>query len=432
MDFNDLEALQEKRADVFARMRQIDDAGKTRSLTSAEQKDWDRFNAEFEDLTERIDQRQNARTRAITNGNTDLPHSTPERSIRNGEARILAGNQRFANREQNLPSGMQPSDIRPGAYIRGLMTGKWNDAPAELELFQQHRAQGGAVNTLGGVLLPQLVSDQLIDLARARTVVVQAGAQTLQMDNERVRLAKVTGDPTASWKAENTTVSASTITFGSIEFRARTLITAVKISQELVQDAPNADQQIEGVLSRAMGVQWDYAALLGTGAGEQPLGLRFTSGVTLSTGTPTATTTWTPVINQLKTVYTANYPGNPDGLALVWHPRTNATYMGMVDGQGQPLRQPDQIAAIPRFVTTQVANDTTAYGSTEALPQFLGDFSQIYLGVRSPIALEITPYAGDASGGAFTAYQYWIRAVQRGDVGVGQTGFFSIIVGSTA
>jgi HK97 family phage major capsid protein len=63
-------------------------------------------------------------------------------------------------------------------YLRGMATGRWDDADHE-------RALAEATTGAGGALVPSPLSARVIDLARNKTVVFRAGAQTVPWKAKR-------------------------------------------------------------------------------------------------------------------------------------------------------------------------------------------------------------------------------------------------------
>lgn len=78
-----------------------------------------------------------------------------------------------------------------------------------------------------------------------------------------------------------------------------------------------------------------------------------------------------------------------DPSAMVMAPRTWRTIEGFTDTTGQPLRAPVSIERIPRLSTTLVPVDQTHGTANNASPIIVGDFSQMMLGVRSGLRVEV-------------------------------------------
>jgi HK97 family phage major capsid protein len=95
------------------------------------------------------------------------------------------------DRYQDQPLSLQ-------RYLRGMATGEWDGAEHE-------RALAEATVGAGGALVPAPLSARVIDLMRARTVVLRAGGVTVPMTSQTLALARLTGEGTPAWKTEGAT-----------------------------------------------------------------------------------------------------------------------------------------------------------------------------------------------------------------------------------
>src|SRR5262249_3613586 len=143
-----------------------------------------------------------------------------------------------------------------GTFVRGIVTGKW--AP-------EHRALAEGTAVAGGFLVPEPLSRVVIDLARAQTVCVRAGARVVPMETATLKFARQTADPVAAWRGENTSITVSEPTFGQVELVAKSLACITKMSREIVEDSNNIDQIVSSALSSVIGLELDRACLFGTG-----------------------------------------------------------------------------------------------------------------------------------------------------------------------
>jgi len=100
-------------------------------------------------------------------------------------------------------------------YLRGMATGEWDGAEHE-------RALAEATVGAGGALVPAPLSARVIDLMRARTVVLRAGGVTVPMTSQTLALARLTGEGTPAWKTEGANITAADLTFDRVTFTART------------------------------------------------------------------------------------------------------------------------------------------------------------------------------------------------------------------
>jgi HK97 family phage major capsid protein len=136
-------------------------------------------------------------------------------------------------REQSMEAWVQARGLadpnRPplsfDKFLRGIASGNWDNAPEERALSE------GTLTA--GHLVPTPLSSRVIDLARNASRVLQAGAITVPMGSQTLKLARLTGEGTPAWKNENASITAADMTFDSVTFQARTLVRLVTLSVEL-------------------------------------------------------------------------------------------------------------------------------------------------------------------------------------------------------
>src|SRR5260370_756841 len=117
----------------------------------------------------------------------------------------------------------------------------------------------------GGVLVPSILSADVIDLARKQAVCFQAGAQTIPMDSSTLAIAKLTADTTMQWHIENQPQTLQQNTFGRVTLSSKMLVCLVSASTAIVEDGGNISEIIENVVGIAVGVEIDREALRGDG-----------------------------------------------------------------------------------------------------------------------------------------------------------------------
>lgn len=356
------------------------------------------------------------RAKALASGGGQYLPSSPDavRALR-PEERIT--DYLIRERRDILPDGVMDQTLSLGKMLRGIVTGDWRGAEAE------RRAMGIGTDSLGGFLVPHPLSSRIIDLARAQARVIQAGALTVPMDSSTLRLAKVLTDPRGYWKPENAAITESDMTFGPLELKAKTLAALVRVSVELLEDAQNLGQVVETALSEALGLELDRAALLGSGVGEEPLGVYNIAGVTkIDMGdNGAALTDYVPFSKAAQAVQEAN--GTP--VTLLWAPRTAGETERLKDTTGQPLQPPQSFQALRKYPTTQIPTNLTKGTATNATFAVVGDFSNLLIGVRTNLLLEASREANDA----FKNLQVLIRAYLRADVAIARPNHFAIVDG---
>ena len=171
-----------------------------------------------------------------------------------------------------------------------------------------------------------------------------------------------------------------------------------------------------------MAVEVDRASLFGSGADGQPLGLANTAGISVvSMGTNGAALTgYVQMLDALLDLETAN-AATPT--AMILNPRTRRAINGFADSTGQPLRAPAALESIPILATTTIPTNQVQGTAVNASSIALGDFSQMILGVRQELRIEVLREAYASN------LQYAFIAHLRVDVGIAQPGAFAVVKG---
>jgi len=265
--------------------------------------------------------------------------------------------------------------ITPGAFLRAIVTG----AKSETE----QRALAGGTDAAGGYTVPTVTSAQLIDLARANMVLSTAGAQTIPLDSAENVVAKVTADPTPAWRVENAAVNESDPTFGGVILKPKSIAVMVKASVELMSDSLNLETELPNVLAKAMAQEIDRVGLIGSGTDPEPTGIVNYSGLTSNTYAGGALAGYGPIMTARGALHGANERLG----AVVMASRDENTLASLTASDGQPLNMPRVLEQVPMLHTTAIPTDGGA-GSNES-QIIAGDFSQLLIGVRSSIRVEI-------------------------------------------
>jgi len=414
-----------------------------RDLTHAEQAEWDRLNAEMDRLKKQIDRQERADSidaemaqslgRVIREPDTWGPNArnggsksplhlgdgayllTPEQSMR--DVTCLRGEVEGLRSESETRLSL-------GRWFRGVVTGNWRGAEDELA---EMRAASTGDGASGGYWVPSELSSRVIDLARNRARVFEAGAMTVAMDTNELTLVKVEGDPVASWKGENQPGGETDMEFGFLKLRPRTLYALFKMSVELFEDAYEMGGTIQNALASALGLALDKGALYGVGEPIGLTGLRNWPGVQeYSMGeNGAALENYAPFSHAVEKIWSEN--GEPK--AVIYAPRTAGALDRLADLQGQPLKPPASFESLRKLVTNQVPTDMGHGSADNASDAFVGDWRQLIVGMRTDLRIEVSRDASDLASSAFRNLQVWVRAYLRADVGVAQPTHFCVIKG---
>ena len=108
---------------------------------------------------------------------------------------------------------------------------------------------------------------------------------------------------------------------------------------------------------------------------------------------------------------------------IVLAPRSNRVLSGLTDTTGQPLTPPPLLANVPILSTMAVPVNETQGTATNASSAFLGDFSQVMVGIRTQ--LQITVLNERFAEFGQVGFVGWLRA----DVQVARPAALAKIVG---
>lgn len=286
-----------------------------------------------------------------------------------------------------------------GKLVKGMITGRWENAKEEQQLM--------AMNTTGdgNVLIPTPLSTQMIDMVRASSVLNQAGAYTIPMDSSTLTVAKQVGDIATNWKKEGEKIITSDPSFTPVIFNAKTLVGMCKVTIEMLEDARNIGRLISDSLIQSLALSLDRAGIIGTGTDPEPLGLYNRSAITKQT-IGKELENYKDISAALTTILGADGQAN----AMVMSPRTYGELDNLTDTLGQPLNAPQSYANLEqKLVTTQIpANLGAGKDSSFAV---VGDFSKLWMGLRTNVILEVSRTSGDV----FDTMEYAVRAYLRAD-----------------
>ncbi|MBA7551428.1 hypothetical protein ES705_43968 [subsurface metagenome] len=328
------------------------------------------------------------------------------------EHRIYRSNEKMAS---PLTEGL--SEYSFGRIVRANIIGNNSD------LSYEEKALSGGVGSAGGFLISEQVVAGVVDKARNLACCFKAGAKTFTMGAPEVRICKVKTDPQAYYRAENTEITEGNWEIEDINLKALTMGVLITISLELIQDAPNAAQAIQDSMSAAIAQKLDLGILSGDGV-NNILGIANYPDVNIiDKGENGATITdYDDFSNAVEDVYDHN--GIPN--AVIFSPRTLFTIDRLKQATvNEPLSGPASYQALQKYATNQVATDDTHGSSSAASKAYIGDFTQVLVGLRSGLQIETSRSAGDS----FKKVQLQIRALMRLDSVLVRPGFFTVIEG---
>lgn len=382
----DVKELHSKRSEVRKMTREILDTAdkEQRKLNNDEKNAFDVCTSLLDDIQVAFDTKQERAlvTREINevSGTTTTgTHST--RSLetwtdqQTGKAvPILGKEHRFVDHIQRNGNEISSRD-----YFAGL---------AGHRVSAEARAQSIGTDTKGGFMVPEHISAEVIDLLRAKNVCIQAGARTMPMSAQTVRVCRVDSDPVASWTGESSLIPDTDMSIGALDFIAHKLTCLIKVSRELLQDAGNASTVIMNAIAIAMAAELDSAALQGDGAGK-PLGIYNNTNInTYSLGVDGHILNgYDDILYGIKEIISVN---GPIPKTAIMSPRTLIGYSLEKSGDGKPLERPDLVKSMT-FIDSSKMPVTEVQGASGAVCSsiILGGFESLVIGIRSVMDIQV-------------------------------------------
>ncbi len=257
-------------------------------------------------------------------------------------------------------------------------------------------------------VVPTEWSFPIIDKARNAAVAFKAGCTLVPMPAKVVQIGRLTTDPTATFRTEGSTVTASDPAFDFVQLQATTLSALTVASMEFLQDAPDADQVVSEAIAKAMALELDKAILFGqlgaTGTNDEgaayalaspyPKGvlknlLDNASAQVLGFGTngtaQTAATPWNEVVGAYYQVKTQNeMPG-----AIVSSDKLVQQYNSLYTSFNNVIDKPPVLRDVPWLTTNVIPSYTRGTMTSRATDLFVGDWSQVLVGQRLDFTVRV-------------------------------------------
>ena len=127
----------------------------------------------------------------------------------------------------------------------------------------------------GGALIPENLHSELIELLRPRTIVRKLGARSVPLPNGNLSMPRMSGGATSSYVGEGVDAKATGGSFDDVKLSAKTIITLVPMSNQLIGSAGyNVEQLVLGDMIAAMGSREDKAFLRDDGSNNTPTGFK--------------------------------------------------------------------------------------------------------------------------------------------------------------
>ncbi|MBT2693152.1 phage major capsid protein [Bacillus sp. ISL-55] len=274
------------------------------------------------------------------------------------------------------------NNLSLGKYVKGAITGKWEFAQAE-----QHEFRALSTAT-AGVLIPEVLSNQVIDMARNQSILFQSGVPMLPMDSNNMTISRVKSDPQFGFKAEGAETTESVMEFEPVVLKSKTVYGLMSITLEALQSSANLESVVRNSMAESIARTIDYSCLFGDGV-DEPKGILTYDDINLQAEAADLTN-YDPFVRAVGAVRRAN--GEPTAWAL--NATTDEQLNLLKDAEGNPLAIPPVLEKMERMVSNQLP-DNEGVNSDEST-SVIYDPRALLIGLQSPIRIELSREAEDA------------------------------------
>ncbi len=327
-------------------------------------------------------------------------------------------------------SGSKPQDIAGEWAKRGFQG--YREVAEELSGFEKRALEAGTLSG-AGVLIPEQMSAEFIELLYAATVATSLGARELDFQGS-LTLGRLNSGATVGYVGEEQNITPSQPGVGAIKLTGKKAAGLVPITNELLaMPSVGADAMVRDDLLTAMGLRRDLSFYRGTGAETQPKGVQswIKAGNKFNQTGTTLANVVADYCNLAKLVEESNIP--MDSAAYVMAPRTFWGLAKLLDSNGNfvfmPMLMAGNLFGFRFAKTTQIP--TNISGSQSQV--FFGVHSDVILGRDStrPLEVEVQPngayWNGSAVVAGFSNDTTPIRVIESHDVAARHDNSFALM-----
>lgn len=406
-----IEELRRKRAEINAQVQQLATKDAGEGLSADELASFETLSAEFESLTAQIGrleaaERMNAAHAApVKPAGSAVLHIKPEVEQYKG-----AGFARIA-----MAVAASQGNLEGAARFA-------RDEIGDVNVMAAIETTAGS----GGALIPTNTANEVIELLRNRTVVRKLGARSIPLPNGNMALPRISGGSTSGYVGEGNDVLATGANLDDVKLSAKTMITLVPISNQLIGRAGrNVEEMILGDMLASMAVREDKAFLRDDGSTATPTGFRKVATdagrVEGWSGTADLATIDAYLDSMILRLMNSNSMMIRPGWAM--SPRSFMKLSGLLNGNGNKV-YPEMAQGLLKGIPIQHTNtvpQNLGVGSNES-EIYLADWNDVIIGEDNVYRIDFSKEATykDDQGNlvsAFSRNQSLIRVVTEHDIG---------------
>ncbi len=411
-----IEALRRQRADINAKVQTLAkiEADGT-ELTAEQLTEFNQLSAEFDNLSAQINRLEAAER-------MNAAQAKPVQAIAVGGASAAVHVKPELKQYEGAKMARLAMSVAAGA--------------GDLQLAEQFAAKeigdadvAMAISTAagsGGALVPESFHSEVIELLRPRTVIRRLGARSVPLPNGNLTMPRMAGGATASYVGEGADPKATGANFDDVKLSAKTMITIVPMSNQLIGTAGyNVEQLVLGDMLSAMAVREDKAFLRDDGTDNTPTGFKAIATAASRTKPWSGTATLEAIDAFLDSLILMLMASDSLMINPGWalSPRSYMKLFGLRDGNGNkvyPELAQGLLKGYPIAHTNTIPVNLGA-GTNESEIYF-ADFNDVVIGEQDNMTIDFSREATyvDSTGTLVTAFsrnQSVLRLVANHDIG---------------
>jgi HK97 family phage major capsid protein len=276
-----------------------------------------------------------------------------------------------------------PQDVMRGAaFPRGITGEQLRTMPENVRaLFTNvYGAAGALVGT-------DLLGGSMIELLRNQMAVARMGARTLSGLRGNVSIPRQTGGATASWLAEDSTITATNQTVGQLNLTPHKLGAATAYTQQLLAQASiDVENFVRQDLMTIIAIARDLAAINGSGNSGEPQGILNTGSLsTAVTLSAAQSMTYANAVQFETNVALNNAVQGRLGYITTPTVKNNAKLVAEISAANSiPVWKNEMVNGYPAFATNQVPTATSV---------IFGNFDDLILADWADTSVIVDPYS---------------------------------------
>lgn len=232
-----------------------------------------------------------------------------------------------------------------GKYMRGALTGNWENASEEEKEYRS------LSTTTGSVLIPSQLSSEILQKVINKSMLYSNGVPIVDMPNGNLTIAKIKKNPEYAFKGELEKVTPEDAVFEGITLKGKLVYGLMKVSIETMESAANLDAILSEAMSNSIADAIDKSMLYGAGD-KEILGVFNNENINVIEAT---SLDYKPFINAVGAIRKNN--GEPTIMGVNADVDTSLNLL--FDTTGQPIKIPPVIENLNRTISNNLKNDKT-------------------------------------------------------------------------